>query len=145
MHRFFFIIFLTATLALMTADDPKEKFNDPLKPFVENFKGRGALNDGSTPSAPEEALKKLQMAEGLTMQVVAHEPAVAQPLNIYFDERGRMWVTQYLQYPFPAGLKIVTKSLLRLQTTSKEKTKSQYTRTPMEMASSTHTKHFSMV
>ena len=39
--------------------------------------------------------------------MVAHEPAVAQPLNMYFDERGRMWVTQYLQYPFPAGLKIV--------------------------------------
>ena len=107
MHRFVFIILLMATLALMAADDPKEKFNDPLRPFVENFKGRGALNDGSTPSPPEEALKKLKVSKNLTMQVVAHEPAVAQPLNIYFDERGRMWVTQYLQYPFPAGLKII--------------------------------------
>ncbi len=24
-----------------------------------------------------------------------------------FDERGRLWVVQYLQYPFPAGLKVV--------------------------------------
>ncbi|HEV8607240.1 MAG TPA: PVC-type heme-binding CxxCH protein, partial [Tepidisphaeraceae bacterium] len=30
-----------------------------------------------------------------------------QPLNISFDERGRMWVVQYIQYPFPAGLKVV--------------------------------------
>lgn len=96
-----FATFLTA------ADKPREKFDDPLKPFVENFKGRGALNDGSEPDSPADALKKLKLADGLAMQVAAHEPAVAQPLNLYFDERGRMWVTQYLQYPFPAGLKVV--------------------------------------
>ncbi len=91
------------------ADDkkPPEKFSDSLKGFVDNFKGRGALNDGSKPSTPAEGVKKLKMAEGLVMQVVAHEPQVAQPLNMYFDERGRMWVAQYLQYPFPAGLKVV--------------------------------------
>ncbi len=102
-----FFVSLTLPLSLMAADKSQEKFNTPLKPFVENFKGRGALNDGSKPSDPKEGIKKLQIAEGLTMQVVAHEPAVAQPLNMYFDERGRLWVTQYLQYPFPAGMKIV--------------------------------------
>ena len=96
-----FATFLTA------ANKPRENFDDPLKPFVENFKGRGALNDGSEPDSPADALKKLKLADGLAMQVAAHEPAVAQPLNLYFDERGRMWVTQYLQYPFPAGLKVV--------------------------------------
>src|SRR6185436_19475311 len=30
-----------------------------------------------------------------------------QPLSVTFDERGRMWVIQYLQYPTPAGLKPV--------------------------------------
>ena len=93
--------------SLFAEDKPTDKYDDPLKPFVENFKGRGALNDGSHPASPAEALKKLKLVDGLAMQVVAHEPAVAQPLNLYFDERGRLWVTQYLQYPFPAGLKIV--------------------------------------
>jgi putative heme-binding domain-containing protein len=93
--------------SLFAEDKPTDKYDDPLKPFVKNFKGRGALNDGSQPASPAEALKKLKLADGLAMQVVAHEPAVAQPLNLYFDERGRLWVTQYLQYPFPAGLKIV--------------------------------------
>ena len=87
--------------SFLAADKPADKFDDQLKPFVENFKGRGALNDGSQPASPAEALKKLKLADGLAMQVVAHEPAVAQPLNMYFDERGRLWVTQYLQYPFP--------------------------------------------
>ncbi len=36
--------------------------------------------------------------------LAAAEPEVRQPLYINFDERGRMWVVQYLQYPFPAGL-----------------------------------------
>jgi len=107
MHRVIFIVWLTLSLSITAADKSREKFNDPLKPFVENFKGRGALNDGSKPSTPEASLKKLKLAQGLKMQVAAHEPAIAQPLNMYFDERGRMWVTQYLQYPFPAGLKIV--------------------------------------
>ena len=95
------------TASLLATEKPADKFDDPLKPFVENFKGRGALNDGSKPASPAEALKNLKLADGLAMQVSAHEPAVAQPLNMYFDERGRLWVTQYLQYPFPAGLKIV--------------------------------------
>ena len=27
-----------------------------------------------------------------------------QPVAVDFDERGRLWVMQYLQYPNPAGL-----------------------------------------
>jgi len=108
MNRAALFLLLVFTLSLVADDKkPAEKFSDSLKGFVENFKGRGALNDGSKPSTPAEGIKKLKMAKGLAMQVVAHEPQVAQPLNIYFDERGRLWVTQYLQYPFPAGLKVV--------------------------------------
>ena len=107
MHRLIAIFLLTFALSLEAADKPKDKFGNSLKPFVENFKGRGALSDESKPSTPQDGIKRLKMAEGLAMQVVAHEPAVAQPLNMYFDERGRMWVTQYLQYPFPAGIKIL--------------------------------------
>ena len=44
MYHFVFITFIAGTLALIAADEPKEKFNDPLKPFVKNFEGRVALN-----------------------------------------------------------------------------------------------------
>ena len=40
-------------------------------------------------------------------QVLA-EPLVRQPVFLNFDERGRMWVVEYLQYPFPAGLKMLS-------------------------------------
>ena len=47
------------------------------------------------------------MVNGLEMAAVAGEPIIRQPINLSFDERGRLWVVQYLQYPFPAGVKIV--------------------------------------
>ena len=36
------------------------------------------------------------------------EPLVRQPVAIEFDDTGRLWVIQYLQYPNPSGLKRVT-------------------------------------
>jgi len=57
--------------------------------------------------SPQEALKKMKVAEGFEVRLVASEPTIRQPLSISFDERGRIWVIQYLQYPNPAGLKPV--------------------------------------
>ncbi len=47
------------------------------------------------------------MADGFEVQLFASEPLVRQPVTMTFDERGRLWVIQYLQYPTPAGLKPV--------------------------------------
>ena len=57
--------------------------------------------------APAEAKKTFQVARGLEFELVASEPMVQQPLCITFDDRGRLWVLQYLQYPIPNGLKAV--------------------------------------
>lgn len=59
------------------------------------------------PLPPAEALKKFKPVPGLAIDLIAAEPDIRQPLCINFDERGRMWVVQYIQYPFPAGLKVV--------------------------------------
>ncbi|MEO6789159.1 MAG: dehydrogenase, partial [Chthoniobacteraceae bacterium] len=56
---------------------------------------------------PAESLAACKVGDGLTLDIVASEPMVRQPLNMHFDERGRLWVVQYLQYPFPAGLKVL--------------------------------------
>ena len=57
---------------------------------------------------PAEALAALKTPDDLVVEQVLTEPDVRQPLFIDFDERGRLWVAQYLQYPFPAGLKILS-------------------------------------
>jgi putative membrane-bound dehydrogenase-like protein len=53
---------------------------------------------------PEAAARRMSVAEGLEVRLVAAEPMVRQPVAIEFDDRGRLWVIQYLQYPNPAGL-----------------------------------------
>ncbi len=54
---------------------------------------------------PEEAVKRMKLPEGFSARCVAHEPVIRQPVSISFDNRGRLWVLQYLQYPNYAGLK----------------------------------------
>ncbi|HEV3136701.1 MAG TPA: PVC-type heme-binding CxxCH protein [Pirellulales bacterium] len=55
--------------------------------------------------SPEEAPRHMTLPEGLEVQLVASEPMIRQPVAIEFDDQGRLWVIQYLQYPNPAGLK----------------------------------------
>ena len=57
--------------------------------------------------SPIEAMKKMQVPPGMEVRLVASEPQVRQPLSMFFDPKGRLWVLQYLQYPNPAGLKAV--------------------------------------
>jgi putative membrane-bound dehydrogenase-like protein len=54
--------------------------------------------------SPQEALKHMTTASGLTVALFASEPEVRQPIFVKCDDRGRLWTIQYLQYPNPAGL-----------------------------------------
>src|SRR5262245_14804475 len=56
---------------------------------------------------PAIAPTKMTAPDGFGVTLVASEPQVRQPVCIEFDDRGRLWVIQYLQYPNPAGLKRV--------------------------------------
>ncbi len=55
----------------------------------------------------DEAARRMSVPAGFEVRAVASEPLVRQPVCIEFDDRGRLWVIQYLQYPNPAGLKRV--------------------------------------
>ena len=57
--------------------------------------------------SPETAAQKMDVAESLRVKLFASEPEVRQPSLVKCDERGRLWVIQYLQYPNPAGLRRV--------------------------------------
>ena len=61
------------------------------------------------PLTPEESMQKFHVPDDLEIEQVLAEPIVAQPVFLNFDERGRMWVVQYRQYPFPAGLKMMSR------------------------------------
>ncbi len=98
---------LAALCALPVTVHADEKFSPEMAEFVKRFTGRGALGDTAPKPTTADALAACKVADGLALDIVASEPMVRQPLDMHFDERGRLWVVQYLQYPFPAGLKIV--------------------------------------
>ena len=76
--------------------------------FMKTFAGRGVLSDSSEATPPEEVLKKFHFADDLTLDLVLSEPAITQPVFLNFDHRGRLWVVQYNQYPYPNGVKVLS-------------------------------------
>src|SRR5437868_3437263 len=54
------------------------------------------------PRSPEEERKGFHLPPGFAIELVAAEPYVRKPININFDARGRLWVTESIEYPFPA-------------------------------------------
>src|SRR5262245_53087784 len=55
--------------------------------------------------SPAESAKTFHVTDGaLTWELVLAEPDIAQPVFLNWDERGRLWVCEYRQYPAPAGL-----------------------------------------
>lgn len=49
--------------------------------------------------SPAEAVKKMTVPKGFSVEVVAAEPDIVNPVAMTFDERGRIWVTESLEYP----------------------------------------------
>jgi putative heme-binding domain-containing protein len=55
------------------------------------------------PLSPEEQLRRFRLPAGFRIQLVAAEPDVIKPMNLAFDDQGRLYVTQSVEYPFPAA------------------------------------------
>ena len=54
------------------------------------------------PQAPEQERKQFHLPPGFEIELVAAEPDIDKPINMAFDEKGRLWITQSREYPFPA-------------------------------------------
>jgi putative heme-binding domain-containing protein len=63
------------------------------------------------PFSPKDAVKLFQHPDDLAVQLAIGDPEIAQPLFMNWDERGRLWVLEYRQYPYPAGLKVVSRDV----------------------------------
>ncbi len=113
-----FVICLSLTLQAGQADeatapstrdriDESVAGNDDVARIMRTFDGKGEVGDDSQPTPADEAVTLFQLADGLRVELVAAEPVVEQPLSMHFDSRGRLWVVEYRQYPFPEGLKVI--------------------------------------
>lgn len=97
---FIIIIVCLAACTQPPRDDSKTKGG----PFGENIRP-------TPPRTPEEERAGFIVPEGFEIELFASEPDIDKPMNLTFDAKGRMWVTQSFEYPFPTapGLKSTDK------------------------------------
>jgi putative heme-binding domain-containing protein len=55
------------------------------------------------PLTAQEQLKKFHLPPGFEIQLVAAEPEIRKPINLNFDDAGRLYATQSEEYPYAAA------------------------------------------
>src|SRR5690606_23650365 len=91
------------------ATEIKKPASAPEFTHVEPAGDLSAHRDLPGPLSPEEALAAFKVSDDLEIEEVLAEPAIRQPLHLSWDERGRLWLVQYIQHPAPAGLTLLSK------------------------------------
>ncbi len=54
---------------------------------------------GGGPLSSDEACQSFQVPDGFQVELVASEPLISDPINLSFDEHGRLWVVEMGDYP----------------------------------------------
>ncbi len=76
----------------VAADDPRfsgKKFNEHIR--------------STEARTPAEQQAGFRLPPGFQIELYASEPDIGKPINLTFDAKGRMWVTQSFEYPFAAA------------------------------------------
>ena len=81
--------------------------NDPMLPRTTQMPQ--PTTRGLNGLSARDAEKTFTTPDDLEFKLLLAEPDIAQPIHISFDERGRLWVVEYRQYPNPAGLKMISR------------------------------------
>jgi putative heme-binding domain-containing protein len=65
----------------------------------EDFIPRRQEKPPGPPLSPAEAMAKMVVPEGFSVELVASEPDIVNPVAMTIDERGRFWITESFEYP----------------------------------------------
>src|SRR4051812_25820327 len=90
---------LTRTLAVLTLLVPAAFLALPLAAQKAKPIPHGQDRPPNEPLSPAEAIKRMEVPPGFRVELVAAEPDLVNPVAMTFDERGRIWVTESLEYP----------------------------------------------
>src|SRR5882724_4394210 len=64
--------------------------------------------------SPAEEQQKFHLPPGFEIQLFAAEPAIHKPINMTFDNAGRLFVTDTLEYPYPAKQGITPRDSVKI-------------------------------
>ena len=66
---------------------------------VPNYENRPVAPRYQLPYPPEDAAKFMQTPGEFRVELFASEPDIIKPITMAFDERGRLWVIEAMDYP----------------------------------------------
>lgn len=104
------------TLASRTIDNPFKydvldvPFPPPHEVRVEYEKNVGPMDRGSNypkyykqqkALSPGESMERMILPAGFRVELFASEPDVVNPIAMNWDEQGRLWVVESIEYPYP--------------------------------------------
>ncbi|HMG93537.1 MAG TPA: PVC-type heme-binding CxxCH protein [Chryseolinea sp.] len=90
-------------------DDTKQKWEQYRKQLptlayhdeagIPNYEKRDPAPRYQEPLSPEESAKLIQVPVGFDLQLFASEPDIINPIAMEWDEKGRLWVVETVDYP----------------------------------------------
>lgn len=66
---------------------------------IPNYERRDPAPRYQLPLSPEESMKTVQLPVGFEMTLFASEPMIINPMSMTWDERGRLYVIETVDYP----------------------------------------------
>lgn len=66
---------------------------------IPNYEQRDPAPKYQLPLSPEESQKFIQVPSGFEVQLFAAEPDIINPIAMNWDEKGRLWVIETVDYP----------------------------------------------
>lgn len=66
---------------------------------VPNYEKRDPAPKVQLPLTPEESMSLIQVPVGFGLQLFAAEPDIVNPIYMNWDEKGRLWVIETVDYP----------------------------------------------
>jgi putative membrane-bound dehydrogenase-like protein len=68
-------------------------------PGIPNYEKRNPAPKYQEPLSPEASAKLIQVPSGFDLELFASEPNITNPIAMNWDERGRLWVIETVDYP----------------------------------------------
>jgi putative heme-binding domain-containing protein len=99
MHLRLSNLLVTVTLFVLVALHAEQPVNQAQCAPIRKQIPHGQDRPPGPPLSPAEAIARMKVPEGFQVELVAAEPDLVNPVAMTFDERGRIWVTESLEYP----------------------------------------------
>lgn len=78
-------------------DIPELAYED--RDSIPNYEKRDPPLKYQLPLSPEESAKLIQVPAGFRLELYAAEPDIINPIAMNWDEKGRLWVVETVDYP----------------------------------------------